>query len=746
MSNANPPDPEQIEIVPDPNSAWQPTVREETMALLTALGLTQPTISTVRGEAVSVIAQCVPPTQDDGQETGLIVGYVQSGKTMSFTTVAALARDNGYAMVVVIAGTSVPLTEQSRQRLRNDLRIDQRDDRSWRLFHNPNVNQQDHTRITATLAEWRDPQVPPEERTTILITVMKNHRHLTHLINVLQQVDLIGLPVLIVDDEADQAGLNNLISDGEESTTYQRLCTLKNLVPHHTFLQYTATPQGPLLINLIDVLSPGFAVTLTPGPEYTGGRQFFLGEAPLVRVIPQQEIQSNANQLQGPPESLLQALRIFFLGVASGMIRDQARGNRSMMVHPTQRTGGHAQYHGWVTAIRGMWQQILDSDDEADRQSLLDDFRSAYDDLAATVPDLEPFDELANRLVRAIRRSELWLVNAVRGRTPQIDWRAAYAHILVGGQALDRGFTIEGLTVTYMPRGVGARRADTVQQRARFFGYKGEYLGYCRVFLEQAVADAFARYVQHEEDIRQQLELVSAQGQSLDELRRTFLLPRGLYATRDSIIDVDYVRARVNQGWFSARAPHEAPNDGEGNWERATAFLDQLDMEEDEGHEDRTDTQRHYVARDVPLQDAYEQLLLNLRYARLSDAQNLLGILVIGRNVLRESPNAVCTVYEMSQGRQRDRALNAQAQIPNLFQGAYPVNPPERRGEVYPGDRELHPDDQVTIQIHRLNLLNRETRETLYEDIVNVAVWVPSALAGDVLIQDQGGTDEMDDD
>jgi hypothetical protein len=100
----------------------------------------------------------------------------------------------------------------------------------------------------------------------------------------------------------------------------------------------------------------------------------------------------------------------------------------------------------------------------------------------------------------------------------------------------------------------------------------------------------------------------------------------------------------------------------------------------------------------------------------------------------------------MSQGQQRDRALNAQAQIPNLFQGAYPVNPPERRGEIYPGDRELHPDDQVTIQIHRLNLLERETREVLYEDVISVAVWIPSTLAGDVLIQDQGGIDEMDDD
>ena len=461
---------ETIEIVRDDGDGWNVVVGEETNSLVQQLGLPQNTSVTVRDEAASVLRRCVPPTAATGQETGLVVGYIQSGKTMSFTTAAALARDNGYPIVIVIAGTSVPLTEQSRQRLRRDLRIDQRDDRSWRHLHNPRVQNRDHVSIETALADWRDATVEPHDRSTVLITAMKNHRHLRNLIAVLRQVDLTGIPVLIFDDEADQAGLNNLVNQGEESTTYRELRTLKEAVPHHTFLQYTATPQGPLLINLIDVLSPAFAATLTPGPDYTGGRHFFLTDQPLIREIPPADIPSNTNVLSEPPDSLLEAMRLFLLGVASGTIRDRARGNRSMMVHPSQRTGGHAQYFGWVNAIRDAWLSILQSPNDPDYPELVTEFREAYNDLARTVSDIEPFDDLLARLPRAIRRTEIHLVNAVRGHTPTIDWRASYAHILVGGQALDRGFTVEGLTVTYMPRGVGARRADTVQQRARFFG------------------------------------------------------------------------------------------------------------------------------------------------------------------------------------------------------------------------------------------------------------------------------------
>jgi Z1 domain-containing protein len=733
-------DPEQIEVVGH-NGGWNVVLGNETRSLLEHLGLPTETAIVVRDEAASVLSRCVAPNEGSGQETGLVVGYVQSGKTMSFTTATALARDNGFAIVIVIAGTSIPLTEQSRERLRRDLRIDRRDDRCWRHLHNPRVDNRDHASIEMTLADWRDSDVPQRERSSVLITVMKNHRHLDNLTEVLRQVDLRGIPVLIFDDEADQAGLNNLVNQGEESTTYQRLLALKQAVPHHTFLQYTATPQGPLLINLIDVLSPAFAATLTPGPDYTGGQHFFLGQQTFVRLISPTDIPSKTNVLHEPPESLLDALRIFFLGAASGTIRESGHGNRSMMVHPSQRTGGHGQYFDWVSAIRDAWLAVLRDLNDPDYVELVDEFRRSYDDLRQTVPDLEPFEDLLAHLPRVIRRTELHLVNAIRGRTPSIDWLASYAHILVGGQALDRGFTVEGLTVTYMPRGVGARRADTVQQRARFFGYKRRYAGFCRVFLEQEVADAFTRYVRHEEDIRRQLQRVMQEGRSLDELRRVFLLPRGMYATRDSIIDVDYVRARFANGWFTPAAPHESPSQGEANRLAVASFLAPLALTDDEGHEARTIIQKHRVATGVALRDVYERLLMPLRFSRLSDAQNFLATLVILRNHLQNHSDATCSLYQISSGQARLRTLNDSGEIGQLFQGAAPVHPPERRGEVYPGDREVHHPNDVTVQIHTLNL---ERGQVKFSNVVTIAVWMPPGLAGEVLIQDQGGMPDDD--
>ena len=715
---------------------WRPEVGEETSELHRQSALPAEDLAIVRDEAATILSQCVPPADAAGQETGLVVGYIQSGKTLSFTTVAALARDNGYPVVIVISGTSIPLTDQSQRRLRADLRLEQREDRSWRHLHNPRLDSQDDVRIRSILEDWRDPDAPDYERCTVLITVMKHHGHLNHLRRVLERVDLRQIPVLIVDDEGDQAGLNNLINQGEESTTYRRLRRLKDVLPHHTFLQYTATPQGPLLINLIDVLSPDFAKTLTPGPDYTGGRDFFLADdRSLFRVIPPADIPTRARPLPGPPESLLAALRIFFLGTASGRVRDQGRDNRSMMVHPSHRTAPHSDYFVWVRSTCDSWMQLLRSPGDPDVQDLRRDFRQAYDDLRETVPDLEPFDDLMSRMARVIRRTEIHLVNAVQGRTPQIDWRSAYSHILVGGQALDRGFTVEGLTVTYMPRGVGARRADTIQQRARFFGYKRRYLGYCRVFLEQDVAAAFRRYVEHEENIRARL--LEFEGRPLDELRRAFLLPPGLRATRESIIDVDYVTMTVTRGWFYPRAPHDSAEYVEQNRAAIRGFLDRLDLVEDEGHPDRTVIQRHLVAAEVSLREVFEDLLTRVRFSSLTDAQNLLAMIVVIRQQLADNPDAGCTVYQMSGGEARQRTLSDDGEIRNLFQGAAPVNPPERRGEIYPGDREIR-GDGVTIQVHNLKLVEPGGAAE-YDDISNIAVWIPPAAAGNVLIQDQGG-------
>ena len=127
---------------------------------------------------------------------------------------------------------------------------------------------------------------------------------------------------------------------------------------------------------------------------------------------------------------------------------------------------------------------------------------------------------------------------------------------------------------------------------------------------------------------------------------------------------------------------------------------------------------------------------MRLRFSRLSDAQNFLGIIVILRNYLRDVPDATCTVYEISEGMPRSRSLNSDGEIAQLFQGAYPVNPPEQRGEIYPGDRQLHSNQEVTIQVHNLDLM---TNTGVIEDVIDIAVWVPPGAAGDVLIQEQGG-------
>src|SRR3990172_2769554 len=155
-------------------------------------------------------------------------------------------------------------------------------------------------------------------RVWFFITVMKNHTRLRNLTQVLQRLPLRGVPALVIDDEADQAGLNTQVQQGQQSTTYRRLLDLRKCLPSHVYLGYTATPQAPLLINIIDVLSPRFAEVLTPGPDYVGGQEFFVQHPGLVQAIPPGEIITRNNPLAEPPDSLLEAMRIFFLGVASG--------------------------------------------------------------------------------------------------------------------------------------------------------------------------------------------------------------------------------------------------------------------------------------------------------------------------------------------------------------------------------------------------------------------------------------------
>src|SRR5690606_1678726 len=178
-------------------------------------------------------------------------------------------------------------------------------------------------------------------------------------------------------------------------------------------------------------------------------------------------------------------------------------------------------------------------------------------------------------------------VNARGGRTPPVDWRSAYGWILVGGQAMDRGFTVEGLTVTYMPRGIGVGNADTVQQRARFFGYKRRYLGYCRVYLEQGTLNAFQSYVEHEEDIRAQLEEFQDDGRPLNDWKRAFVLDMAFRPCRHQVLEFDYMRGRFSNDWVAPRVVLASDTVVQSNRDVVAEFTDELAFANNDGHTDR---------------------------------------------------------------------------------------------------------------------------------------------------------------
>ena len=370
---------------------------------------------------------------------------------------------------------------------------------------------------------------------------------------------------------------------------------------------------------------------------------------------------------------------------------------------------------------------------------MVEEFREAYEDLNHTAgSDLPVFHELVPSLLLAFRNTRVLEVNARAGRTPPVDWRGAYGWILVGGQAMDRGFTVEGLTVTYMPRGIGVGNADTVQQRARFFGYKRPYLGYCRLYLEQGTLKAFQSYVEHEEYIRGQLEAVQQANQPLNEWKRVFVLDRALRPCRHNVLEFDYMKGRLSDEWVTPRVVMEDDPVIQANRESVTEFLDRVVFVDDDGHPDRTDIQRHLVCRELRLHDVLEQLLVRIRITGISDSQRNTGMLLQLSRALENDPNELCTIYRMSRGEKRRRGVNENREITNLFQGEALGNPPEHRGEVYPGDREIRDRDTVTIQIHTLDLTEgNNSSNVLMENVPVIAVWMPARLARAWVSQDQ---------
>lgn len=500
-------------------------------------------------------------------------------------------------------------------------------------------------------------------------------------------------------------------------------------------------------------ISPNFIKLLTPGNGYTGGNVFFIQNPQLIRRIPNNEIPTNHNPIHEPPESLLYALKVFFIGVVAGQIKRDQR-NRSMMVHPSRLTNAQNVFFNWIRNVTESWKRLLESNEVDEKNELLREFQEAYRDVHLTVgEELPSFDELTgNRLIHAIKNTRIIEVNASRGRTPEIRWSDFYSHILVGGQAMDRGFTVEGLTVTYMPRNLATGQVDTTLQRARFFGYKGSYLGYCRVWLDQQNIDAYRAIIEHEEDVRKRLEEYDVNNKHLNDWDREVVLDQILRLTRPNILYNDLDRDYFGSEWFTIKAPHDTESLIEVNRKTVDDFAKKYsnNFELNQGHIERTELQKHLVA-ELPIETCLKDLLNRLKFSKETDSQTFSSLRGLLNGYLDEHPDETCLVYFISSNiengeiRQtiRQRRLNSNDEIQQLFQGEQPTkNGRYAKGEIYVGDRNIKIEDKVTVQIHRLKLTDisgediyDEDDNLLYADVASIAIWVPEAIGRDIIRQ-----------
>jgi len=213
-------------------------------------------------------------------------------------------------------------------------------------------------------------------------------------------------------------------------------------------------------------------------------------------------------------------------------------------------------------------------------------------------------------------------------------------------------------------------------------------------------------------------------------------------------IDRDY----FGDEWFIIRAPHDTddliPYNKKVVIDFADSYIESFSI--DIGHIERTDLQKHLVA-EIPLRDGMKFLLNKLKFTRESDSQTYSSLRGVINRYVEENPNENCLVYFMSSKVEsnhilqttRKRRLNQNDGVQQLFQGEQPTsNGKFRKGEVYPGDRNIRNENMVSIQIHRLNLTDTNGNEIidengspLYEDLANIAVWIPETIGKDIIRQ-----------
>ncbi|MEZ4553120.1 MAG: Z1 domain-containing protein [Dehalococcoidia bacterium] len=342
----------------------------------------------------------------------------------------------------------------------------------------------------------------------------------------------------------------------------------------------------------------------------------------------------------------------------------------------------------------------LTSDDPA-KQELLELFERAYNDLVTTSPAAPPWESVRQVLRDEVIGTETWMVNSLpAGRDPVGTPFRLPNNILIGGNMLGRGVTVEGLAVTYITRrATRDTNADTMEQRARWFGYKEGYLDVCRIYLTSQLRDDYTQLLQHEDDFWDALDRTHRQGLSVRDWPRLLRLnvATGVRPTRTNVASFRQFRP---EGWYVQNRLVEEESRASSNVGVARGFFERRPTEA------RTfGNVTHLVLERCPTEELISDLLARVDTVG-TDWESTYVVEYLARLVVGGRLPSL-DVLLMVEGRARERAKSGGRVNP--MQGRSPGRAPADP-QYYPGDDNLH-GGAPQLQVHIIQMRGGEVTQ-----------------------------------
>jgi len=521
--------------------------------LLETVGRSAPEIDALDKASDAVLRHLEDPRPSGPREfrvQGLVLGYVQSGKTANFSALIAKAADLGYKLVVVLSGIHNSLRAQTQARLNLELGVTEGG------VGLPRIGEQ---WVAVSTADYNGDFRPGtfdaavlQGNERVILVVKKNASVLKRLVNWMDGRVPADLPVLVIDDEADQASINTggnrpSLDDfdlterdrgterEEDELDPSRINALirgvLNTFRRVSYVGYTATPFANVLIDPTamdrvqshDLYPRDFILSLARPNGYVGAQELFgrdalVGEEDsidglnVVCLVPDWEItslipvnkQARAAWEPAITDSLHTALMDFLLATA-GKTHRLGDGISSMLVHTTQRV---AQQNGLgdeigrhLATIRQNWRY--------DRASIRDEFRNRWDEgfrpvtVEMNAANDAEFEAIEADLTAVINDVRVLVLNSSSLDLLDYGSDPAMKVVLIGGNRLSRGLTLEQLLVSYYVR--ESSNYDTLLQMGRWFGYRAAYADLTRLWTTQELYIRFRHLALVEEELRRQI-------------------------------------------------------------------------------------------------------------------------------------------------------------------------------------------------------------------------------------------------